>query len=217
MKVLVFGDLHGNLPALERLLEIERNSYDQIVSHGDVVNYGPWSNECVTLLQSLPNLKLLKGNHEENFIHGSYAGKHPVAKAFFDFCYPRFNTALIATISAYENKAIRGDYTIRHTINKQYIFADTDISNIKISSNHIIGHSHQAFKRNHRGYMLYNTGSLGQNRAFINQACYLILDTALNSVELKSFVFDVDLVINKMKSENYPTLCIDYYKAKKRI
>lgn len=39
------------------------------------------------------------------------------------------------------------DYIIQHTIGNQYIFADTDISNIEIDSNYLIGHSHQQFER----------------------------------------------------------------------
>jgi len=51
VKVLVISDVHGNLPALERVLD-NNNDVDLVISLGDVVNYGPWSNECVQLLQA---------------------------------------------------------------------------------------------------------------------------------------------------------------------
>ncbi len=80
----------------------------------------------------------------------------------------------------------------------------------------MIGHSHQQFFREKGAFKLYNTGSIGQNRQFINQSCYLKYDTTTQQVELKSYLHDIDKVINQMKSENYPQLCLDYYLSKKR-
>ncbi|MGV8947038.1 MAG: metallophosphoesterase family protein [Lutibacter sp.] len=217
MKILIFGDVHGNLPALELLLKKEHNNYDKIICHGDVVNYGPWSNECVELLETLPNSTFLKGNHEENFLIGNYTGKHPVANAFFDFCYPKFDKSLLEIIKDYAIKTEQGNFIIQHTINNQYVFANTDISAVEINNNYIIGHSHQQFEINKNNFKIYNTGSLGQNREFINQSCYLKLDTETNKVELKFFIFDVDMVINQMKVEKYPIICTDYYLSKKRL
>ena len=34
---------------------------------GDVVNYGPWNDECLEAISSLPNIVLLEGNHERLF------------------------------------------------------------------------------------------------------------------------------------------------------
>lgn len=214
MKYLICGDIHGNLPALEKLLEVENNNYDIFVSHGDVVNYGPWSNECVVLLNTLPNAVKLMGNHEENFIAGSYSGTHPVARAFFDFCYPKFiNRELILD---YEKFVSLKTFIVTHTILEQYIFPDTDLEKIELKNNYIIGHSHYQYEREVNGKKLVNTGSLGQNRKYINLAEYIIFDDIKNKIELKSFEFKIDTVINQMKEEKYPSICIDYYSNKKR-
>lgn len=217
MKVLIFGDVHGNLPAMEKVLVKEKNNYDALVCHGDVVNYGPWSNECVNLLLGIKNLTLLLGNHEEYFISGIYPGKNQIAKAFFDHCYPNFDKSLINVIREYKKQKLLEDFTIQHTIYNQYIFADTDISNIEIDTNYIIGHSHQQFEREKHNFKIYNTGSLGQNREFINQSCYLMFDTKKKNIEFKNFRHNIETVINQMKLEKYPSLCLDYYLSKKRI
>ena len=60
MIVTVFGDVHGNLPALEKLFAIETSATDLFVCHGDLVNYGPWSNECVDFLETKNNCIKLK-------------------------------------------------------------------------------------------------------------------------------------------------------------
>lgn len=66
-------------------------------------------------------------------------------------------------------------------------------------------------------FNLINTGSLGQNRSFINQSCYVKMNTETNKIELKSFIHDVDKVINHMKSKKYPEICINYYLSKSRL
>ena len=216
MKVVIFGDVHGNIVALERLFEIEKSETDAFVCHGDVVNYGPWTNECVQFLQSIPNCNILKGNHEYYFIDGAYEGKNVIAQTFYQHCYKNFNPSLVNVIKGYQNKFELQDFIIQHTIGNQYIFKDTDISNIIIESNLIIGHSHQQFHLKKDGFDIYNTGSIGQNREHIDLSCYLKYDTNSHKMELKSFVHNIDKVINQMKADNYPQLCIDYYLSKKR-
>ena len=47
MKAII-SDIHGNLPALEAVLEdIEQKDITEIVCLGDVVGYGPYPRECL--------------------------------------------------------------------------------------------------------------------------------------------------------------------------
>ncbi|MCF6129904.1 metallophosphoesterase [Flavobacterium sp. AS60] len=217
MKIIIFGDVHGNLIALEKLFEIEKSQTDLFVCHGDVVNYGPWTNDCINYLKDIPNCTLLKGNHEKYFIDGSYDGTNNIAQTFFRHCYQNFDKTLIKEIRGYGMQTQVEDYTVQHTIGNQYIFADTDMSQINIDKNYIIGHSHQQFFRVKDNFKLYNTGSIGQNRQNINQSCYLKYDSNTKKIELKSYLHDIDKVINQMKTEKYPQLCIDYYLSKGRL
>jgi len=217
MKIVIFGDVHGNLIALEKLFQLEKSETDFFICQGDVVNYGPWTNDCITYLKEIQNCVLLKGNHEHYFIEGLYDGKNEIAQTFFKHCYSNFDKILIKEISYYKDVEIIKDFTVQHTINHQYIFADTDISEIIINRNYIIGHSHQQFYREKDNFKIYNTGSIGQNRQNINQSCYLKYDTETKRVELKNYLHDIDTVINKMKTEKYPQLCIDYYLSKGRL
>jgi predicted phosphodiesterase len=212
MRYLVFGDVHGNLPALEKMLEEEKGNYDTLVSHGDVVNYGPWSNECVELLQSIGCI-CLKGNHEDYFLDGVYPGKNKVAGSFFEYCYPFFQKQTI--ISTYKQQYLAGDYLVEHNLGTNYIYPDTDVANLGIDKNYIIGHSHYQFKKRIDGFNLFNTGSVGQNREFINIINYLIVDEN-SEVEMKGLLYDPDTVINEMAHRMYPAICLDYYQQKKR-
>lgn len=217
MVITVFGDVHGNLVALEKLFKLEKETTDLFLSHGDIVNYGPWSNECVHFLNNQSNCQILKGNHEQFYIDGIYGGTNLVANTFFQKCYYDFNGDSLDIIKKYEEKIVLGDFTIQHTINDSYVFSDTKLENIVLESNYIIGHSHQQFYRLIGGKILYNTGSIGQNRQYLNQSCYLKFDTETQKVTLKSFVHNVDLVINEMKVRNYPALCLEYYLSKQKV
>jgi predicted phosphodiesterase len=215
LKWLIFGDVHGNLISLEKLLKIEKNNYDRIVCHGDLVNYGPWSNECVQLVKSLNNAICLKGNHEDAFIKGFYPGNNLLVQEFFTICHETFGESKL--LQEYETTYQISSFSVKHTIYDKYIFLDTPLESSKILENYIIGHSHQQFKRVVNSFQIVNTGSLGQNRKYINLSEYLIFDDKAQVIQLKNFVHDIDLLIDEMKIRKYSQNCIDYYNNKNRI
>ena len=209
MKVLIYSDVHGNLPAFEKMLSIEKN-IDRYICLGDLVNYGPWSNECVDLALSLPNSSIIMGNHEEAFINNYYPGDNPLVQSFFKICHKNFNK--LSEIKKFVPFFQLEQFTCTHTINNNYVYPDTSIV---LNDNYIIGHSHHQFKYVSNEYILYNSGSVGQNRMYINEINYLIFDTDSKIIELKSCLYDVNLLIDKMKYLNYPDFCIEYYTSKK--
>lgn len=68
MRYLVFGDVHGNLAALDAVLtEAQTRSIDGYFFVGDIVGYGPDPIECIDRLFALKQRGLLAwvaGNHE---------------------------------------------------------------------------------------------------------------------------------------------------------
>lgn len=65
MKMALFSDIHGNLPALEAVLvDIARHQPDEIYCLGDLVNFAPWTNEVIDLLRS-KHIPVVQGNHDE--------------------------------------------------------------------------------------------------------------------------------------------------------
>ena len=209
MRVLLVSDIHGNLPALEFVLQLEQSA-DLVISIGDVVNYGPWSNECVDLLESLTNKVLLKGNHEEIFLAGNYPGENVVAQAFFQHCYPSFDRN--EAIAAYQDEYFMHGYRFVHTINDEYIFPDMEP---EIDQSVFIGHSHRLFSKKIGRYILTNVGSTGQNRTNLDEINYVIWNPETDEIELKRQSFDNSLLISEMKIRNYPEICLDYLLSKR--
>ena len=210
MKIVVFGDVHGNLPALELMVD-DAKKVDQYICLGDVVNYGPWSNECVQFIAEMENCIKIKGNHEDYFIDGKCDAKHFLVQEFFSFCYDNFEQQSL--INNYKTEFKMEEYLFRHTIENRYIYHD---SIINLENNYFIGHSHQQFKIESNGYVLYIPGSVGQNRQFINEINYMIYDTKSNNVDFRSLFYDVDIVIKQMSKMDYPEICLDYYRNKPR-
>lgn len=65
-RVFVVGDLHGMAHALERILELAGfdSSHDLVWSLGDLVDRGPYSPDCLALLEE-PWFHAIRGNHEQ--------------------------------------------------------------------------------------------------------------------------------------------------------
>lgn len=64
-KIAILSDVHGNLPALEAVLDdAERAGVDQFVCLGDIVGYGASSAECVDRIRRV-EAECVIGNHDE--------------------------------------------------------------------------------------------------------------------------------------------------------
>jgi predicted phosphodiesterase len=63
-RIGVISDIHANLPALEKALEIlEEEGVDRIYACGDIVGYGESPNECCDRIRSL-GCPVAAGNHD---------------------------------------------------------------------------------------------------------------------------------------------------------
>jgi predicted phosphodiesterase len=72
-RIVVFTDLHANLPALDAILEDVRQAgggCDGFFHLGDVIGIGPHPAECLEKLLEMPELCLVMGNHDEWLVDG---------------------------------------------------------------------------------------------------------------------------------------------------
>jgi len=64
-QVTIFGDIHGNLPALEAVLaDIEARNLNNVYCLGDLVGYGTAPNEVVSAIRAR-NIPTLMGNYDQ--------------------------------------------------------------------------------------------------------------------------------------------------------
>lgn len=80
MKIAILSDIHGNLPALQTVIDdIDKWQPDLTVVNGDIVNRGPCSLDCLLLVRQQEQEKgwqLVRGNHED-FVVGCAASDSP--------------------------------------------------------------------------------------------------------------------------------------------
>lgn len=74
--ILILSDIHGNLSALSAVLQVEHISrFDGIILLGDIIDYGPHSNEVSECLQRIPDNMIVAsiwGNHEYSILNEQY-------------------------------------------------------------------------------------------------------------------------------------------------
>ncbi len=212
MKVGVFSDVHGNLIALKRFVEATQNAVDAYLCLGDVVNYGPWNDECLEIVQQLPGITLLEGNHERLFL-GKADVEHesPLVEDFSRHSRRFFSRADL--ITGLPRHTHLGIFECLHTIDGRSIYQDTCI---EIARNYMIGHTHHQFQINRSGFVIVNPGSVGQNRKWIDMIDYLILDTVREEIQMHSVHYDFDLFLSELSLRHYSEQCIQYYANKPR-
>jgi predicted phosphodiesterase len=90
MAIAVFGDIHGNLEALEAILKhIKKNKkIKQTYFLGDAITFGPDSSACLKLLKQY-KVDCVLGNHEQRIVKydgtanaRTYAGKEHIEYIF---------------------------------------------------------------------------------------------------------------------------------------
>jgi len=77
MKIACLADIHGNIHALEPILEqIENTNYDVLICCGDMVGYGAFPNEVVEFLRA-ERFQMLMGNCEQALLLRGHSPNGP--------------------------------------------------------------------------------------------------------------------------------------------
>jgi len=212
MRYAIFSDIHANLPALETFIEATRRRVDAYLCLGDAVDYGPWNDECLDLIFTLPGVVFLEGNHERLFSGAeSIEGKPELARQFFHASHAFFTRDEV--LRDLPNFVKVGEFGAQHTIGDLRLYVDTPL---EVAGKHFIGHSHYQFRRDFPGGgVLVNVGSVGQNRKRIDLVNYGIYDTSTGEVRLEERPYPLHTFISELRARDYPQPCIDYYLRKK--
>lgn len=116
MRVLVISDIHGNLEALDTVLEFARQEggFDEIWCLGDVVGYGPNPNECVARLREFKHVCVL-GNHDAAALgRVNVEDFNPDAQQAILWTQRTLNAATRAYLEGLPERLVIGDYTLVH-------------------------------------------------------------------------------------------------------
>ena len=177
MRVAAVSDIHGNLPALEAVLEeIGREKPDLIVSCGDVAS-GPMPADTIDLLRRLPNTRFVRGNADRGLIE-EFDGKPspPLPGPFADWCAKQIDREQRDFLTSFEDTVTidgvdgigrvlfchatpRSDADIftaeTPADDVRKLFGDVDADLV------VCGHTHMQFDRRIDGLRVVNAGSIG--------------------------------------------------------
>ena len=89
MKILLLADIHGNLPALQAVLDTPAAAAcAEAWCLGDIVGYGPFPNECAELVARKMS-RVILGNHDVKVLSAKKASRHKEAYKTFVFAWTR--------------------------------------------------------------------------------------------------------------------------------
>jgi Icc-related predicted phosphoesterase len=121
-KLAVLSDIHGNLPALEAVMsDLGNFEVDQVIVPGDVINFGPFSNQTTEIVIE-KGWPVIRGNNEYFLLdyktpRASVEWNDPVQFAPTLWTNQRFNPKLRNIISTWPDTLNLIDKSIKHRTN----------------------------------------------------------------------------------------------------
>lgn len=239
-KILIMSDIHGNLSALNKVLETEKlEAYEGIVLLGDLIDYGPRSNEVLEKIKEIPREKLLVniwGNHEKAVVDfddsyfSSERGKQCLAytrKILTNESIEFLENNMLKegkqefTLLGKQCLAVHGSLrdtywkSISHEENGEeyakYEIVFSGHSHIPHFFEHFYSASHEEY-RNKKRTVFINPGSVGQPRNHNPNAHYAVLEIETMSLQIKTVEYDIRQEMNLFTEE------VDsFYKERLRI
>jgi predicted phosphodiesterase len=233
VRYAIFGDIHGNLHALEAVLKAyEQEDIDVYLCTGDLVGYGAHPKECMDLSRQLC-AHIVAGNHD-------FAVCGRLTLEFFN-SYAK--SAVIWTRNAlppddlvYLDQLplmvdVDADVTLSHaTIYDAHVFdyiqtqydAHLSLEELKTTCG-FVGHSHipitfylrdgvvswtmePTIDLNTCEKALINVGSVGQPRDENPKAAYAIFDTSERKVWIKRVPYDIEAAIAAIEKNGLPKI-----------
>ncbi|MFN8484419.1 MAG: metallophosphoesterase family protein [Anaerolineae bacterium] len=215
MKFAVISDIHGNLPALDAVLDhIASRHPDEVVVAGDLVNRGPQSAEVVARLRPL-GYPTVKGNHERYVLaqaHGHHHEEHGDDYAPSRWAARQLDEDAIAYLDDLPATLCVGDFLVVHGSprgDQDGIFrrhTDHDLQDRLASHPAVIcGHTHVSLVRHWSGGMVVNAGSAGNTFEGDTLARYAWLENRHDGwhAEIVSLAYDVDAALRAFDQGDY--------------
>ena len=229
MRYAIIADIHGNLEALQAVLN---DAKEQGATHfaclGDVVGYNANPVECLEIVREL-ECSVVRGNHDHYVAHSdSLEGFHPLAANVVDWTRKQLTDEQRSYLSRLEFSQREETFTIVHSTldapgSWGYVFdkleAEANFS-YQVTSVCFYGHTHVPiafelveeirqglFKKlkimSGRKYLV-NVGSVGQPRDGDPRAAYVIYDMIENQIELRRIPYDFTITQKKILQQGLP-------------
>lgn len=231
MRYCIFSDVHGNLEALQAVMDaFTKDRIDKYIYLGDIVGYGADPGACISGLQSLGPDHLIAGNHEWgvlDLLGIDYFSEY--ARSAVEWTKGVLNAKELEYLKSFRLICHAPGLTAVHgSLDQpdkfQYIYDPSDaLRTLQISDTPLcfVGHTHRAgiyvsesgevkaaggskvFIQRRNKYII-NAGSVGQPRDGDPRAAYAIYDGEEGTVEIKRVRYNIEAAQDKIRSSGLP-------------
>lgn len=214
MKFAVFGDIHGNIEALKAAYDAAVIAGAEKIYHlGDLGGYSPFINEVVEFLEA-HGIEGVQGNYDETVAndaaHCGCKAEDPVQEEMANWSFTwtkehasrktkEYLGSLPAEISfSAEGKKIALFHATPRK-NTLYWYEDRPEKFYhemagKVDADILVyGHTHKAYRKDIIGKIFINAGSVGKPKDGDPRACFTLIDTRADSVNVEFLRVSYDL------------------------
>lgn len=235
----VISDIHGNLEALEAVLENIPDGVEEIYCLGDVIGYGASPNECCESVRSY-EMPVISGNHDlaVTDLSTDLAWFNPVAAAAIEWTREQLtpdNAEFLRTrprmLQSEETLFVHGsvrdpdEYILNGAVARENLavltadypdvrvcfFGHTHVKTVVPSPDGPSSGSYDTLDLSSGGPYLVNPGSVGQPRDGDTFASYVLAEDARDGTRIAyRFVeYDVEKAQDKIRAAGLPGMLAD--------
>lgn len=232
MRLLVLGDIHGNLEALTAVLkDARRLGFDRAVSVGDAVGYGADPSACLALLRDL-KAGIVMGNHDQAATGGLPLDTfNSYAREAVEWTAGRLSAGEMAFLKALPYVIREKDYAVSHgTLHQsdefRYLLTEAEaVASLTVLDRPVcfLGHTHMPVWVRREGEdleiaqteaapvekgrpVLVNVGSVGQPRDGDPRTVYCLYDTEKEEAVLHRLSYDLEETGRKILAAGLPAI-----------
>lgn len=229
MRFAIFGDIHGNLEALDSVLEeCDKCSIDHYLCLGDIVGYGANPEECVERVRSIGSLAVC-GNHDHAVVGAqnlNYFNAHARDAVIWTSQHLSASSkSWLRSLSLVEHlpdfSIVHGSLHSPELFNYVQTIKDADYNFRQMDRPLLfLGHSHYPLAFFDTAPMTYtldpvipldlsvktvvNVGSVGQPRDEDPRSCFAIYDSEAGLIELRRVDYDIEATARKIIAAGLP-------------
>ncbi|WP_300675417.1 metallophosphoesterase family protein [Soonwooa sp.] len=242
IKIAIFSDVHGNLPALKTVLkDIKEKGIQYQFCLGDLVDFAPWCNEVIEIIRQ-ENILCLLGNHDERIAFDQTLiplEKHSEAET------NARNQAINHTRKAIseENKNYLSQLPFNAKLNYKvgkkhwkiqlvhaslnsndtYIYESENDNTFRKLANEadadivVMGHTHISFKKKIDDLWFVNCGSVGRSKEENRLASYLSINLFEDKIipEIVQIPYPIEETIEAIENSEIPNFYSEFLRNKK--
>jgi diadenosine tetraphosphatase ApaH/serine/threonine PP2A family protein phosphatase len=236
VRYLVTSDIHGNLAALEAVLD-DAPKFDALWCLGDLVGYGPKPNECIQRVRDFPHTSLA-GNHDWAALGKLDLGSfNTIARTANEWTQEQLTSSSRTFLSGLPTSLQQGDFTLAHASPREPVWEYImDTSTAYQNFEHfetpfcLVGHTHvpvyfeldeerqrceatlpplpEPLELGPRRAII-NPGGVGQPRDGDPRSSYALLDTDDMTWSFHRVAYPIEVTQERMRAAGLPKRLID--------